>query len=295
MEVKLAREMGFCYGVRRALRLLDEVSRQSGKIQTLGHIVHNEQVVDNLSKKGISPIESIAEINSSTVAITTHGVGPKVLAELKSRSLQLVDTTCPWVNREQKAASRLAEAGFSVIIFGDADHPEVKGVLEWAGSYSRVTQTPSLELLYARIPRRLGILSQTTQNPQAFKDFVKKVIDGFLSSGIEIRIINTICDATQKRQAAAIELAGAVDIMIVVGGKGSANTRRLAEICSAQGVTTYQVETANDVQTSWFQNKCRVGVTAGASTPDGVITDVVHKLKNIEVGTRCSTINSAST
>lgn len=294
MEVKLAKEMGFCYGVRRALRLLDEASRRYGKLQTLGHVVHNEQVVERLTQKGISPVNSIAELESSTVVITTHGVGPGVLGELKSRSLHIVDTTCPWVNREQKAARKLAESGFSIIIFGDADHPEVKGVLEWAGSDGRVSKEPSLKKLYAKYPRRLGILSQTTQNPQAFKEFLKKIIDELLPSGMEICIINTICDATQKRQEAAVELAGTVDAMIVIGGKGSANTRRLAEICQARGVPTHLIETVKELQNSWFKGKCSIGVTAGASTPDEVIHKVVEKIKSMDAGVNCNTTNSAS-
>lgn len=292
MEVKLATEMGFCYGVRRALSLLDEASHRYGNLQTLGHIVHNEQVVERLSQKGISPVNNIAELKNSIVAITTHGVGPGVLGELKSRSLNIVDTTCPWVNREQKAARRLAEAGFSVVIFGDADHPEVKGVLEWAGISGRVSKEPSIKNLFTKYPRRLGILSQTTQNPQAFKEFVKSIIDELLPSGMEIRIINTICDATQKRQEAAVELAGTVDAMIVIGGKGSANTRRLAEICQARGVPTHSVETVKELQDSWFTGKCSIGVTAGASTPDEVIQEIVGKIKNMDAGVNCNTTNS---
>lgn len=273
--------MGFCYGVRRALNLLKAASCQSADMQTLGQVVHNKQVVERLAAQGIRPMDNIAELTSPTVAITTHGVGPKVWAELQSRSLQIVDATCPWVKRAQQEAKKLADAGFSVLIFGDVKHPEVRGVLEWAGSAGRATLGLEIDQLYAKFPRRLGILSQTTQSPLAFSEFVKKVIDNFLPQGIEMRIINTICDATQKRQAAAIELAKTVDVIIVIGGKESANTRRLAEICSAQGVPTHLIETAQELQAAWFQGKRRVGITAGASTPDEVIQEVVDRLKNI--------------
>lgn len=296
MKVKTASVMGFCYGVRRAISLLENAAGESGVgcTQTLGEVVHNRQVVSRLAAKGISPIENMAELTCPTIGITSHGVGPGVLAELQARSSRIVDATCPWVRRAQRAAHKLAEAGFSVVVLGDADHPEVKGVLEWAGDAGRVTQG-DVDHLYAEFPRRLGVLSQTTQSPRAFAGFVKKVTDKFLPGGVELRVVNTICEATQKRQEAALDLARDVDIMIVVGGKGSANTRRLAEICSAQGAPTYQVETAAELEPDWFQGKRCAGVTAGASTPDEVIQEVIHKLAKMEESVQCSMISSAST
>lgn len=271
--------MGFCYGVRRALSLLEAASHQFGAVPTLGDVVHNRQVVEGLAARGIWPARSLAELNGPVAAIATHGAGPQIWAELRSRSVQVVDATCPWVSRAQRAAQRLARAGFSVIVFGDVDHPEVKGVLEWAGEGSRATRELEVERLYTEFPRRLGILSQTTQSPQAFTEFVKKIMDRFLSQGMEIRVINTICDATQKRQEAAMKLARRVEVMVVVGSRGSANTRRLAELCLAQGVATYLVETAQELEASWFRGKSRIGVTAGASTPDEVIQQVIKKLE----------------
>lgn len=296
MKVKTASVMGFCYGVRRAISLLEKAAVEPGVgcVQTLGEVVHNRQVVSRLEYKGIYPVENIAELTCPTVAITSHGVGPGVLAELQSRSYRIVDATCPWVRRAQRAAHKLAEAGFSVVILGDADHPEVKGVLEWAGDAGRVTQG-DVDRLLADFPHRLGVLSQTTQSPAAFAGFVKKVTDKFLPGGVELRVINTICDATQERQEAALDLARDVDIMVVVGGKGSANTRRLAEICSAQGVPTYQVETAAELAPNWFQGKRCAGVTAGASTPDEVIQEVIHNLEKMEESVQCNMISSGST
>lgn len=296
MKVKMASVMGFCYGVRRAISLLEKAAEEPGVgcMETLGEVVHNRQVVSRLAAKGISPVENIAQLNCPMVAITSHGVGPGVLAELQSRSYRVVDATCPWVRRAQRAAHKLAEAGFAVMVLGDADHPEVKGVLEWAGDAGRVTQG-NVDRLYTEFPHRLGVLSQTTQSPRAFAEFVKKVTDRFLPGGVELRVVNTICDATQKRQEAALKLAHDVDIMIVVGGRGSANTRRLAEICSAQGVTTYQVETAAELEPKWFRGKRCVGVTAGASTPDEVIQEVIHNLEKMEESVLCNMTNSAST
>ncbi|MBI4289430.1 MAG: 4-hydroxy-3-methylbut-2-enyl diphosphate reductase [Chloroflexi bacterium] len=294
MQVRKAGVMGFCYGVRRAISSLEKAAHESAPIQTLGHVVHNRQVVERLAARGIQPVETISRLTCPTVAITTHGVGPKVMAELQSRSSEIINVTCPWVKRAQRAAQRLTAAGFSVLILGDRGHPEVKGVLEWAGDAGRATDGTDIDSLWKEFPRRLGIMSQTTQNPQAFDEFVKRAMDRFLPQGIELRVINTICDATQKRQAAAIELAGTVDVIVVVGGKGSANTRRLAEICVASGVAARLIETARELDPNWFRGKQQVGVTAGASTPDEAIQEVIDRLNHMEVGVQCNTTSSAS-
>ena len=294
MQVREARVMGFCYGVRRAISQLEKSARESAPIQTLGHVVHNQQVVEKLEAKGVKPVASISDLDSPTVAVTTHGVGPQVLAEIQARSSKVIDVTCPWVKRAQRAAQRLTAAGFSVLVLGDRGHPEVKGVLEWAGESGRATDGADIDNLWKEFPRRLGIMSQTTQNPQAFDEFVKRAMDRFLPQGIELRVINTICDATQKRQAAALELAGSVEVIVVVGGKGSANTRRLAEICSSRGVDTHLIETARELDRHWFEGKREVGVTAGASTPDEAIQEVLDTLNHMEVGVQCNTTSSAS-
>lgn len=270
--------MGFCYGVRRAIDILSRAVHQHGPLQGLGAIVHNKQVSQRLAREGITVVESLDDLKGKGVAITTHGVAPEIIVEIEARGLQMVDTTCPFVRQAQRAAKALAEAGFSVIVFGDAGHPEVRGVLGWAGGKGIAT-TDCETLTSVASPRKLGVLSQTTQSPADFARFVKQLVDLTLPTTSELRIVNTICDATRKRQAAALELARGVELMLVVGGRNSANTRHLAEICANAGVETHHIETAAELNPSWFVGRHRIGVTAGASTPDEAIDEVIARLQ----------------
>ena len=278
MEIEKAAELGFCTGVRRAIDLLERAAREMGPVETLGPVVHNQQVIERLALSGIRVIESLDQVQGNILAVSCHGVSPQVLEKIESRGLQMVDTTCPFVRRAQLTARRLADAGFSVVIFGEESHPEVQGVLGWAGGKGLATlSVPRFD----RAPQRIGILSQTTQSFSAFANFIAELIKSSLSHLSELCIVNTICDATRKRQQAALELAKRVDLMLVVGGRNSANTHRLAEICSAAGVETYQIETAAEIKPGWLRNCNRLGVTAGTSTPDQSIAEVAAKLKQL--------------
>ena len=276
--------MGFCFGVRRAIELLSRAAQQYGGIETLGPVVHNQGVVDSLARVGIGVAHNLDEVRGKVVAISSHGASPQLREEIGRRGLELVDTTCPIVHSAQRAARQLAEAGFSVVIFGEADHPEVRGVLEWA--QGKGIAALSLEALAGQepFPRRLGILPQTTQNPTRFAQFVTSLVTSYLPCLLELRIVNTICEATRKRQAAALELARQADLMIVVGGRHSSNTNRLAESCAAAGVATQLVESAAEIEASWLHGKSLVGVTAGASTPDEAIAEVISRLKSLAEG-----------
>lgn len=278
LEIEKAAELGFCTGVRRAIDLLERAAREIGPVETLGPVVHNQQVIERLALSGIRVIESLDQVQGNILAVSCHGVSPQVLEKIESRGLQMVDTTCPFVRRAQLTARRLADAGFSVVIFGDQSHPEVQGVLGWAGGKGLATlSVPRFDWA----PQRIGILSQTTQSFSAFANFIAELIKSSLSHLSELCIVNTICDATRKRQQAALELAKRVDLMLVVGGRNSANTHRLAEICSAAGVETYQIETAAEIKPGWLRNRNRLGVTAGTSTPDQSIAEVAAKLKQL--------------
>lgn len=285
MEIKKAAEMGFCYGVRRAIDILSKAVRLHGPLESLGAVVHNKQVGERLAREGIAVVESLEEIKGKLVAITTHGVAPGVIADMGARGLQIVDTTCPFVRQAQRSAKALAEANFSVIVFGDATHPEVRGVLGWAGPDAIGAAIDCATVAAVPPPRRLGILSQTTQSPAAFAEFVKQVIDLRLADASQMRVINTVCDATRKRQAAALDLAQEVELMLVVGGRNSANTRHLAEICLQAGVETHHIETAEEVDGALIANCRRIGVTAGASTPDEAIEEVIAKLQQFRLST----------
>lgn len=285
MEIELARELGFCFGVRRAVRLLERAAQKPGKIQTLGPVVHNQRVVEALAERGITVIDSLDQFRGDVLVITIHGVSPEVLMEIQARHLSLIDTTCPIVRRAQRIAKKLSEAGFWVIIFGESTHPEVRGLLGWASNKAIATLEAQEVSLVNPLPRRFGIISQTTQSQSNFNNFVQEVIRLALPRVQELRITNTLCDVTQCRQEAALELANRSELMIVVGGHNSANTRHLAEVCSAV-VETHLVESAMEIKATWLQGKNRIGITAGASTPDWAIDEVILKLKSLSPASR---------
>ena len=278
MQVLKAKEMGFCPGVKRAIEMARKAAAEHGQLQSLGALVHNRWVVSRLAEQGVGVTPSLAEVTASTVLISSHGVGPGAIEEMRSRNLNIVDTTCPFVRKAQTAAEELAKAGFMVVVYGDAAHPEIQGVLGWArGSGVATLDVAALD----RLPRKVGVLSQTTQSPAGFAAFTAGLLAAGLERTTEFRIFNTICNATQKRQAAALELARKVDIMIVVGGRDSANTRRLAEVCASAGVETHHVESAEELAPAWFSHKSKAGITAGASTSDDIIEAVARGIQSL--------------
>lgn len=278
-KIEKARELGFCFGVRRAIKIIEEAARKHEGIATLGPIVHNRLVVAKLSDMGISVVDEPGQSQGKAIAVSSHGASPQLLSQIQERQLQVIDTTCPTVRSAQKAVKKLAEAGFGIVIFGEADHPEVKGLLGWAENKAIATLNAE-KLGTVDLPQRLGILSQTTQSRLQFAEFVSKVISTVFPGVKEIRIINTLCEETQKRQLAAMELARKSDVMIVVGGRNSANTQRLAEVCSPI-VETHLIETATEIEKGWLAGKKCLGITAGASTPDEAIEEVVTRLKEL--------------
>jgi len=297
MEIERSRELGLCFGVRRAIKLLKGAAGKYGNIETLGPIAHNQQLVQELAEIGIRPVDELEQVKGKILAIPTHGVSPSVLYEIEARYVHIIDTTCPIVSKAQNTAKELAEAGFDIIVFGEAEHSEVKGLLGWAkdkGIAALDVKQIAISSLLLRAEAltlnevkgrerqnnlyRLGIISQTTQNWPAFVEFSRQLMAAHPAKVEELHIVNTLCQATQRRREAAIELAKKIQLMIVVGGHNSANTKRLAEACSPI-VETHLVERAREVDSSWLVGKQRVGITAGASTPDEAIEEVVAKLK----------------
>ena len=279
MQIEKAAEIGFCTGVRRDINMIEKAAGELGPLQTLGPIVHNQQVVNKLASRGVTVAESLDQLKRDILCISSHGVGPQVIEEAESRGIRIIDTTCPFVRRTQVAAKKLANAGFSVVVFGDENHREVQGVLGYAGEKGlATTKVPS----FKKLSPRVGILSQTTQSFPAFHSFISSFVGKHLENIMELRVVNTICDATRKHQEAALELARRSDLMLVVGSRGSANTKRLAELCASL-VKTYHIETAREIDPSWLTKKIgRVGITAGASTPDEVIDEVVARLRKMK-------------
>jgi len=282
LEVRKARELGFCFGVRRAIKLIEVAAKEHQRIATLGPIVHNQLVVARLAQMGVRVVNELDQLRDGIIAIASHGVPPELLSQIQLRQLGVIDTTCPTVRSAQKAAKKLAEAGFGVVIFGEATHPEVKGLLGWAGNKSVATMDGE-EIAGFNLPRRLGILSQTTQSRSQFTAFTNRVILAFAPYAQELRIINTLCQETQKRQEAALELAEESEVVMVVGGRNSANTQRLAELCSPI-VETHLIESADEIEQAWIARRQHVGVTAGASTPDEAIEEVILKLESLASG-----------
>jgi len=278
MKIEKTREIGFCFGVKRAIDILEKVARERSGLETLGAVVHNQQVLQRLAGIGVRVAQGIDDIRGDMVAISSHGVSPQIEEEIRARHIDIVNTTCPFVHRLQTAARRLAETGFFVIIYGDAEHTEVKGVLGWADGRGLATLDEKFMAKLGSLPRRLGVLSQTTQIPADFTEFAKKLIDSAFTRDSELCIIDTICHDIRKRQAAALELANRVDLMLVIGGHSSANTNRLAELCSTV-TEAYVVETAEEIRPSWFQGKYHIGVTSGTSTAEQTIDEVLARLE----------------
>jgi 4-hydroxy-3-methylbut-2-enyl diphosphate reductase len=278
-QISRAKELGLCFGVRRAVKMLKEAAKKYGEIETLGPVAHNRQLVLALAEMGIRPVENLEQLEGKVLAITTHGASPDVLSETQSRHVHVIDTTCPIVKRAQNSAKELAENGFDVIVFGEAGHSEVKGLLGWSGAKGMVA-LDGTEIDSSKLSHRIGVISQTTQSQSAFVEFTRKLMVALFPTVQEMRIINTLCRATQRRQQAAVTLAKRSQLMIVVGGYDSANTRRLAEACSPI-VETHLLERADRVDGSWLVGKQRIGIAAGASTPDEAVEELVDKLTSL--------------
>jgi small subunit ribosomal protein S1 len=274
MEIIVAKTAGFCFGVKRALELVDKALADTGTpIYSLGPLIHNPAVVAALEARGLKPIETIDGISEGRVVIRSHGVGPSVIVAAQAQQVTLIDATCPFVKNVQELAIVLYQEGYQVVIVGEREHAEVKGVLDSVAGKALVIERPD-EIRRDQLQPKVGIVSQTTQDSAGFN----RVVGAIVPYTKECRVFNTICVATAQRQQEASELSRQVEVMIVVGGKNSANTRHLAEICNASGTATYQVESAADLQAVWFSGINRIGVTAGASTPDAQIFSVVEKI-----------------
>ena len=283
VKIKRAPGIGFCMGVRRAIDILERVAREQGGTETLGPVVHNQQVLRKLADIGVSTVNSVDKIKGERVVIRSHGVGPQVIGDIKSRGIDIIDTTCPFVKRAQMAARRLHQSGFYTVIFGNASHPEVQSILAWADGNGLATQDATVLTQLEDIPLHLGILSQTTHIPARFARFIKEVIDFALVKDDELRIIDTICHDIRRRQEDTLKLAKESDLVLVVGGHTSANSKHLVELCS-EITTTHLIETAGEIQDSWLPDQGCIGVTSGASTDEETIDDVATRLKALTQG-----------
>jgi len=279
MEVYLADKAGLCFGVKRAINTAFEAAAKD-KVYCLGPLIHNPQEVERLRQAGVQLVEDFASLKQrDSLIIRSHGVPPGVLEEIRKKGLRIIDLTCPFVSKAQRDAEALHRDGYQVVIVGEKKHPEVQSILGYAGDNAVVVETAD-DTEDIHFKNRLGVVAQTTQSYSNFSKIVLKL----LRLSKELKVFNTICDSTQERQDAARVLAGKVDVMLVVGGRNSANTSRLVSVCQNEGKHTYHIEVADEIQQQWFEGVTKVGVTAGASTPDWVVEGVLDKLKSKKIG-----------
>ena len=276
MQVKVARYAGVCYGVERALKLAEQAADLPGAAHSFGPLIHNPQAVAALEERGVQVAETLDGVTDGTLIIRSHGVAPDVIEDAAARGLEVVDATCPHVSKAQVSAEKLAAKGYLVIIVGEADHPEVLSIRARAGEHVLVVQSAD-ELPLRLGTRTVGVVVQTTQ----MIEVLEEVVEALLPRVSELRVHNTICDATAKRQDAAASLAEEVDVVVVVGGHNSGNTTRLAQICGDVNERTHHVETPEELDPAWFAGIETVGVTAGASTPGAQMAGVIERIETI--------------
>lgn len=275
MNVTVAPGAGFCFGVRRALKIaFDAAKSGDGSVVTIGPIIHNPQVVAKLEKEGLKVVRTPDEIEEGTLVVRSHGLPERVLDEVGRRGITIVDATCPFVKQAHNCAVQLEQEGYAVVVVGEEDHPEVLSITGNLEKPATVVDGPN-GLSRLGDTGRVGVVCQTTQP----LDHLRAVADALLERTQELKIFNTICEATLERQESALELARNVDVVLVVGGRNSANTRRLWELCREAGCDAYHIETKDDLDPSWFEGKQNVGVTGGASTPHWIIDEIVSAIE----------------
>ncbi len=278
MDICISRSAGFCWGVERALEVARKAATQApGPVNTLGPLIHNPGVIAELRQHGVGVISDPSEATEGTVILRSHGVPRQTRERLESSGLTVLDATCRFVKAAQDKAAHLKDAGYLVVILGERDHPEVLGLRSYAGDDSLVVESP--EDLPEELPKqRIGVVVQTTQSKERLADLVAHLAP----RSRELLVYNTICSATEQRQTAAIAMAAEVDLVIVIGGRESGNTRRLAELCAAVQPRTIHVESADELRSDWFAGVTSVGITAGASTPAEQIEAVVRRIREID-------------
>ena len=284
MKVLVAEKCGFCHGVRNAISVAEETlmhQRDGDPVYSLGPIIHNSDEVERLAEIGLKTVDDVEQVRSGTVLIRSHGAAPKQIDKLREKGLNIVDATCVLVKRVQHIAEELAGAGYEVVVIGDEDHPEVQAVMGFATNVVVIADESDLNKLpnYAR----LGIVCQTTQSPEHFG----RVLGAIGRTGFhELKVMNTLCKEAIKRQESAVQLCMKVDIMFVLGGLKSANTRQLAELCKKYNKQTFHLQNWKELDKKVLFGKNIAGVTAGASTPDWIIEDFIKKLESVDTSNR---------
>ena len=305
VQIIRANEMGFCMGVRRAVQIMESEATPQSPVFSVGEIVHNPHVVRGLEAGGVHQLPGPDDVDGDLglatadrvregrVAITAHGVGERVLRQLEGAGLEIIDTTCPIVTRAQRYGQKFVRDGWHVVVFGDPGHKEVRGIVGWTmdkegAPHATIVQSADynhlkdlVENFPGGFPNKIGVMVQTTHRVEDFAKLVANLMLLQRDSNFEMHVVNTLCHATTGQQEAAAALAGTVDLMIVVGGKKSANTRNLREACEEQGAKAYHIEGPDELQAEWFAGAERIGLTAGASTPDYSIDAVETRIREL--------------
>ncbi len=275
MRIKLASSYGFCYGVKRAI----EIAQHNPNSKTYGPLIHNKDEISRLKQNyNIDLATSIDELlPKETVIIRTHGITKDELQILKKQNNTIINATCPYVTKPQQIVEQMSKEGYSVVIFGDKDHPEIKGVYSYGQEKNTfIVNTPD-DIDFGLLKSKVAVVSQTTRKPQDFE----KIVNALTSRLKEVRVFNTICNATFENQDAAMELAQEADIMIVIGGKHSSNTKQLHSICKSYCNHSFLIENESEIVPQWFEGKALCGISAGASTPDWIVQNVINTIQQI--------------
>jgi len=278
MKIVVAKHMGFCGGVRRAVDLAQQTAASTGSpVDTFGPLIHNPQVVQRLQEAGVRVAERPEDLAGNTFVVSAYGVEHGVLDAARERGMAIVDATCSVVLRAHAKAKTLADEGYQVICLGDHGHPEMVTLKEMLGDRVTIVHTRE-EAAAVKVTQKVGVASQTTQSMENFR-----LIVGDLALRVkELKVLNTLCPAITVRQEETDAIVDQVEALLVVGGRGSSNTTRLAEIGRAHGLPTYHIETADEISTDWFSGIDAVGVVSGASTPEWIIRDVMHRLEGLD-------------
>lgn len=276
MEIILAKEAGFCFGVKRAIDLCMSTHEQGTAFVTYGEIIHNKQVVRSLEEMGIYAVEQLDTVKEQAVLVRSHGVGKSLYEEAKEKNLTLIDGTCPYVRKIQKIAEKYSEQDYEIIIVGDLNHPEVIGISGWSNKPVRIVNSAEEALALPNM-KKACIVAQTTITEAKWNEVLSVV----QQKVTELLVNNTICEATRERQKSAEELSKEVDLMLVIGGKHSSNSKKLFDVCKKNCKNSYHIETINEIEMINFSNCDKIGITAGASTPDCIINEIINALKKM--------------
>ena len=277
MKLLIAKYLGFCTGVNRAYKLAVKTAAKGEPVYMLGYLVHNQKVIDELKAKGVQTIKDLKEIPKGATGhliISAHGLSPDAYEKAQKTGLNIIDTTCPWVKKPQTLAKQLVDEGYHLIIVGDRNHTEVTGIMGWALNKAQVIESVK-DVKKVQPHEKLAVIAQTTQSMKNFED----VVNALAEKTGEIKMFNTICDATSSMQRSAVDVAKRSEVMLVIGDAKSANTRRLRELCEETGAKTYQIDSADALDLNLLKGFDIIGLTAGASTPARVIEEVIRKLR----------------